>query len=182
MRSEFWQNVVAQAGQNGAGEQLPFFSLAPMEAVTDVAFRHVVSIAAYKDFVDTEGFISKPANSALVANMPDGALVQALELSYRKAIGLAQAKKMGEKARPEQADPAPILTERVIPKYEPPTKASTPADALSIVMSESGRVDALVGGSYLGITRSVRMGAGSACSGRAFSPIFLACAKPIALR
>ena len=63
MRSEFWQNVVAQAGQNGAGEQLPFFSLAPMEAVTDVAFRHVVSIAAepevfYTEFTNASSFAS----------------------------------------------------------------------------------------------------------------------------
>ena len=41
----------------------------------------------------------------LVANMPDGALVQALELSYRKEITKDQAKKLGESPRPEQADP-----------------------------------------------------------------------------
>lgn len=96
---------------------------------------------AYASFVAEEGFISKPANSSLVGNMPDGALVQALELSYRKAVSAAQARKMGEQPREEYAEPAPILSKRVIPKYEPPTRAESPADALSITLSESGRVD-----------------------------------------
>ncbi len=107
---------------------------------------------AYEAFVAEDGFISKPTNSALVANMPDGALVQALELGYRKAITLAQAKRSGEKPRRDQADPAPILTERVIPKYEPPTSAASPADALSIVLSETGRVDITRMASLLGKT------------------------------
>ena len=96
---------------------------------------------AYNDFVESHGPISRQDNSSLVANMPDGALVQALELEYRKAITPMQAQKLGEKARPESATPAPILAERVIPRYEPPTKAATPADALSISLSETGRVD-----------------------------------------
>ena len=108
--------------------------------------------AAYKDFTDTEGFINRPANAALVANMPDGALVLALELAYRKAITPPMAKKMNEKVRPEQADPAPILSGRVIPKYAPPTSAASPADALAIVLSEVGRVDLERMASLLGKT------------------------------
>jgi len=97
--------------------------------------------SAYKSFVAKNGYISEPANSALVQNMPDGALVQALENGYRPAISKIKAEKMGEKARDASANPAPILSERVINKYIPPTKADSHADALSIVMAESGRVD-----------------------------------------
>jgi len=96
---------------------------------------------AYNSFVADHGPISRNDNSALVSNMPDGALVQALELEYRKAITPKQAQKLGESVRPESAKPAPILSERVIPKYEPPTKAASPADALQISLSETGRVD-----------------------------------------
>ncbi len=63
MRSEFWQNIVARAGRDESGKQLPFFSLAPMEAVTDVVFRHVVSSAAepevfYTEFTNASSFAS----------------------------------------------------------------------------------------------------------------------------
>lgn len=42
MRSEFWQNIIEQTDSDESGNKLPFLSLAPMEAVTDVVFRHVV--------------------------------------------------------------------------------------------------------------------------------------------
>jgi N12 class adenine-specific DNA methylase/adenine-specific DNA methylase len=97
--------------------------------------------SAYKKFVDGNGFVSEPSNSALVQNMPDGALVQALEHGYRPAVSKAKAEKIGEKARDASAKPAPILSERVIRKYEPPKNADSQADALSISLAESGRVD-----------------------------------------
>ncbi|MBS7346553.1 MAG: tRNA-dihydrouridine synthase [Candidatus Sacchiramonaceae bacterium] len=63
MRSEFWQNILDRAGKSEDGKQLPFFSLAPMEAVTDVVFRHVVSSAAepevfYTEFTNASSFAS----------------------------------------------------------------------------------------------------------------------------
>jgi len=97
--------------------------------------------AAYQAFTDKHGWVNDPANAALVTNMPDGALVLALEDKYRPAITPARAKAMGEATRGAVATPMPILTRRVIPKYEPPTRAATGADALAISLSESGRID-----------------------------------------
>lgn len=53
MKSEFWKEIIESTGEEN-GQKLPFFSLAPMEAVTDVVFRHVVSKAARPDIYYTE--------------------------------------------------------------------------------------------------------------------------------
>lgn len=53
MKSEFWKEIIESTGKE-KGQKLPFFSLAPMEAVTDVVFRHVVSKAARPDIYYTE--------------------------------------------------------------------------------------------------------------------------------
>ncbi|MDR3189759.1 MAG: tRNA-dihydrouridine synthase [Lactobacillaceae bacterium] len=53
-KSAFWQNIVDTATQNANGEPVPFFSLAPMEAVTDTVFRRVVLKAAQPDLFYTE--------------------------------------------------------------------------------------------------------------------------------
>ena len=50
MKSEFWKEIIESTGEEN-GQKLPFFSLAPMEAVTDVVFRHVVSKAARPDVI-----------------------------------------------------------------------------------------------------------------------------------
>jgi N12 class adenine-specific DNA methylase len=97
--------------------------------------------AAYDAFVAEHGFISEPSNSGLVANMPDGALVQALEVGYRPALTKAKADRIGEQPRDAKAKPAPILSARVINKYIPPTQAASAADALAITMAERGRAD-----------------------------------------
>ena len=73
--------------------------------------------------------------------MPDGALLAALESNYRPPITHAKAVRTGDKARPASATPAAILSRRAIPKYEPPTRAKTPTDALSITLSEQGKID-----------------------------------------
>jgi N12 class adenine-specific DNA methylase/ribosomal protein S18 acetylase RimI-like enzyme len=96
---------------------------------------------AYAAFTKAHGYINEPANAALVANMPDGALVQALEFGYRPAISAARAARAKEKARPASAEPAPILSKRVIVPYEAPTAASSTADALAITLAEQGKVD-----------------------------------------
>ncbi|MCQ9619011.1 tRNA-dihydrouridine synthase family protein [Weissella cibaria] len=56
-KSAYWQGVVDEAQQHpkAAGiEKTPFFSLAPMEAVTDTVFRRVVDKAAAPDVYYTE--------------------------------------------------------------------------------------------------------------------------------
>jgi dihydrouridine synthase (dus) len=62
MRSEFWDKILESTGKKN-GKKLPFFSLAPMEAVTDVVFRHVVAKAArpdvyYTEFTNSSSFAS----------------------------------------------------------------------------------------------------------------------------
>ena len=62
MRSEFWDKILESTGEEN-GKKLPFFSLAPMEAVTDVVFRHVVTKSArpdvyYTEFTNSSSFAS----------------------------------------------------------------------------------------------------------------------------
>ena len=97
--------------------------------------------AAYRAYVAEHGPVNRRANAALLSQMPDGALVLALESSYEPERTAEQAKRSGLPKQAESVKPAPILSERVVPKYEPATKAETPADALAITLAESGRVD-----------------------------------------
>ena len=107
---------------------------------------------AYKTFTAAHGWVSDPSNEALVRNMPDGALISSLEVSYKPAISPLRAKNTGETARPAIAKPSDILTRRVVPKYEPPGTASTPADALQISLSEFGKVNLERMGALLGMS------------------------------
>jgi tRNA-dihydrouridine synthase len=64
MKHEFWQEIAAKTGTFENGARKPFFSLAPMEAVTDVIFRHVVKAAAspdvfYTEFTNSASFCSE---------------------------------------------------------------------------------------------------------------------------
>lgn len=121
--------------------------------------------AAYHAFVDKHGPVNAAKNASLVAEMPDGALVLALEMSYRKEqkewTGKVKGKsKIYKVTRKESATPAPILKERVVRPYEAPTKAESPADALAISLSESGRVNIdriadLLGTSSEGVIRDL---------------------------
>lgn len=95
----------------------------------------------YEGFVGRHGLLNDGSNARLINDMPDGAIVLALEFSYRPPVTNAKAARTGEKARPAIATPAPILSRRVVPKYEPATKADSAADAVSIVLSESGRIN-----------------------------------------
>lgn len=54
MKHDFWQEIISKTGTFADGRCKPFFSLAPMEAVTDVIFRHVVAEAARPDVFYTE--------------------------------------------------------------------------------------------------------------------------------
>ncbi|MFA5951549.1 MAG: LPD38 domain-containing protein [Hyphomicrobium sp.] len=96
---------------------------------------------AYQSYTASNGLLNDPANVRLLNDLPDGALVAALEIGYRAAITNAKAARTGEKAKPASATPAPIMSRRVVPKYEPATKADTPQDALSITLSETGHAD-----------------------------------------
>lgn len=101
---------------------------------------------AYQDFVDKRGPINADRNAKLVSDMPDGALVLALEMSYRKEQKEWTGKMLGKTkvyktVRPESATPAPILKERVARPYEPPTRAESPADALGVSLAETGRIN-----------------------------------------
>lgn len=107
---------------------------------------------AYKAFVAEHGFINIAANASLLGGMPDGALVLALEFKYRAGMSEAKAKRLGEKPVPPSADPAPIMERRVVPKWEPATKADTPQDAIAMSLSELGRVDMPRIAGLLGVT------------------------------
>ncbi len=96
---------------------------------------------AYDAFVKEFGPVNRPVNLSLLMTMPDGGLVAALEVEYQAGVTAEQAEKTGRKARPEESVPAPIMSSRVIPKYEPATTAATASDALAITLGESGRVD-----------------------------------------
>jgi N12 class adenine-specific DNA methylase len=96
---------------------------------------------AYKSYTGKNGLLNEPRNAALVNEMPDGALLAALESGYRPPITPAKAARTGDKPRAATATPAAILSRRVIPKYEAPTSAKSPADALSISLSERGKID-----------------------------------------
>lgn len=96
---------------------------------------------AYQDFVSEHGPINRAQTLALAMSMPDGGLISALEVAYQPARTKAQAERSGLPEQAEEAKPAPILRERVVPKYEPPTSAASAADALAIVLAERGSVD-----------------------------------------
>lgn len=64
MNYDFWQEIISKTGTFADGSRKPFFSLAPMEAVTDVIFRHVVAEAArpdvfYTEFTNSASFCSE---------------------------------------------------------------------------------------------------------------------------
>ncbi|GBG94772.1 tRNA-dihydrouridine synthase [Ligilactobacillus salitolerans] len=57
VKSAYWQNVIEEAQKHPAVpglEKIPFFSMAPMEAVTDSVFRRVVAHAGGPDVYFTE--------------------------------------------------------------------------------------------------------------------------------
>jgi N12 class adenine-specific DNA methylase len=98
-------------------------------------------VGGYDAFVAKHGLINDQKTAALVAEMPDGALVLALELGYKDGISAAAAKKVGERARPATAERAAILSQRVVFPYVPAETAKTVEDALALSLSETGRVD-----------------------------------------
>ncbi|GDY37224.1 hypothetical protein ACINB_31160 [Acidovorax sp. NB1] len=108
--------------------------------------------AAYEAFVKANGPVGLSTNMKLAMTMPDGGLIAALEVDYQPERTAEQAARSGLEAQKEKATPAPILRERVVPKYEPATKAASPSDALAITLAESGRVDMERIASLLGVS------------------------------
>lgn len=96
---------------------------------------------AYQAFVGSNGYLNDAGNLRLLNDLPDGALVLALETGYRAPVTHAKAARTGETAKPASAKPSPIMSRRVVPKYEPATRAETAQDALSISLSEVGHAD-----------------------------------------
>lgn len=97
--------------------------------------------AAYEAFVREHGPVNRPVNLRLAMTMPDGGLIAGAEVAYQPERTAKQAEKSGLEVQPEVATPAPIMRERVVPKYEPATHADSPSDALAITLSETGRVN-----------------------------------------
>ncbi|MBQ1764421.1 MAG: hypothetical protein IIZ92_16180, partial [Aquincola sp.] len=115
--------------------------------------------SAYDDYTAKHGYVSEAKTGALVNDMPDGALVLALELGYKPAITKAQADKTGDKPREASAVRAPILSERVVMPYNPPGKAESASDAVQISLSERGAIDVDRVAALLGKTRDEAMAA-----------------------
>ncbi len=82
---------------------------------------------AYDVFVQRFGPLRSPANAAAFRQDPDAPLLLSLEERYDR-----------ERNR---ADKAAIFTRRTVVPYVPPERAQSAADALSICLAETGRVD-----------------------------------------
>lgn len=154
-RKYFANNVVPASMRLG---KTKFDRLSDLVAIRDLVKRQLVLEAqdakasemegnrkklagAYRDYTSKNGLLNDPANMRIINELPDGALISALEFGYREPITATKAARTGEKARPASAQPAPIMSRRVVMKYEAPTSADTPQDALFITLSETGRPD-----------------------------------------
>lgn len=81
---------------------------------------------AYDAFVERFGPLRSSANAAAFAEDPDAALLLSLEDSYDREANTARK--------------AAIFTRRTAEPYQPPSKAETAVEALTISLSETGRV------------------------------------------
>jgi N12 class adenine-specific DNA methylase/predicted RNA methylase len=114
----------------------------------------------YDAFVAEHGYLNDRANEILFKDDPDSPLVLALEKNYQPGINAAKARQLGVKAVKPSADKMEIFSKRVIPRYEPVTKADNPVDALAVTLAERGVVDIahmaqLTGKSEEDITRTL---------------------------
>lgn len=95
----------------------------------------------YDQFQKEHGYLNDTTNERMFASDPDAPLLLALESDYDGGISSAKAKTLGIKSRKATGTKAAIFRQRVIPKWEPVTKADNPKDALGITLSEKGIVD-----------------------------------------
>lgn len=94
---------------------------------------------AYDAFVANYGLISDPNNIKLLAG--DIGVEVGLESGYQPAIKPAEAKAMGVKPQKSSAKKAAILSQRVAFPQREITSADSPRDALTISLSERGKLD-----------------------------------------
>jgi N12 class adenine-specific DNA methylase len=95
----------------------------------------------YDRFVREHGYISSAANAGVFVDDPDYPLLQSLEVKYSKGVSKDFAKKHGVEYVAPSAQKADIFTRRVAMPYKKATHADTPQDALTISLSEHGRVN-----------------------------------------
>ena len=112
----------------------------------------------YESFVKKYSFINAKTNATLIGDLPDAGLILALESEYKKAVtefsGYTTAgKKLFRTLKPESAEKAAILNQRVIFKQVKPTSAETPEEALTLSMSYKGGIDLDYMADLLGVTQ-----------------------------
>lgn len=95
----------------------------------------------YARFVKAFGFVGSAANQRLLDTMPDGPLVTALESDYDAGVTAARARTTGLAARKPSANPAPIMSKRVVVPFVAPERAESSRDAMTISLAETGRID-----------------------------------------
>lgn len=95
----------------------------------------------YARFVKAFGFVGSTANQRLLDTMPDGPLVTALESDYDAGVTAARARTTGLTARKPSANPAPIMSKRVVVPFVAPARAESSRDAMTISLAETGRID-----------------------------------------
>jgi N12 class adenine-specific DNA methylase len=102
--------------------------------------------AAYDKFVKKHGYINNSSNTTLITDLPDAGLLLSLEFDYKNAVKVANGFTESGKQRyittkPESAKQSAILNKRVIYKTCIPTKAENLDHALSLSMTQKGKVD-----------------------------------------
>lgn len=86
----------------------------------------------YNKFTRKYGYLNNKKTEKIIHSIPDGPLLLSLESDYTKG---------GKGKQEEQAKQADILSKRVIFPYTRQTKVESATDALSVSLSENGRVD-----------------------------------------
>ncbi len=105
---------------------------------------------AYDAFVAKHDHTNSSTVSGVISDVPNGALLLALESSYTKPVSADRARKLGADPRPGSAAKANILSRRVIFPYSTPNEVDSADDALAVNLSETGRVDLEMIASLLG--------------------------------
>lgn len=95
----------------------------------------------YDGFVRKHEPINADANKRLMRDDPSWPHLSALEDKFDRGITAAMAKRTGADPRPQSAQKAPIFTQRTQQPYRAPDSAKSAKDALSISLSEYGRID-----------------------------------------
>ena len=94
----------------------------------------------YDAYVKEHSHINDRKTANILAGMPNSALLLSLESKYKPPIDKDKAKKLGIAPQQAMVEQATILSKRVISPVEKATTAATPADALAINLSETGRI------------------------------------------